>query len=535
MSAASLVFELALMVSPTVYSTVDDMTSATPLPLLPLASHLPNASGLARPPSLNSVIPRAAAARQEFSSLEAWLSAPATLQLPLHQIECQQEHKGRELQRLLLQTHIQQRGNGDVGPALRVMQDAEPIVYSHRRLHPRLLKTIFGSIQITRLSYSRAGAASIHPLDEALQLPARSFSYELQRRLVKAAVQGTFREARERIAEMSGAPIPMRSLDQIIQDAAEDFDAFYAQRTPEPWTDTGSILVAAVDGKGIPMIKPQGAQRRVRLTKGQKANRKKMATVAAVFTRAPWIRTPQQVMESLFGRERTIGAAEKPAPRPEHKRVWASLSKGKAAVIAEVAAEVLRRDPQGHKTHVALTDGERALQILVSQKLEVTLILDLLHVLEKLWKAAYVFHAEGSPEAEHWVRLRTERILEGHVSHVVQGMRQSVTKLRLGGSKGKTLSSVANYLYRNRTRMRYDQYLAAGLPIASGSVEGACKNLIKDRMERSGMRWTEAMAEAIVKLRAIYLSGDLDQYWSFHIQRDQERLHPASRWTVVEK
>ncbi|MCP4209086.1 MAG: ISKra4 family transposase [Shimia sp.] len=440
------------------------------------------------------------------------------------------------MQRLLLQAHIQQRGNGDVGPALFVNQDGqEPTRYSHRRLHARVLKTIFGPIEIIRMGYCRAGSESIHPLDEALQLPARSFSYELQKRMVKAAVQGTFRETGERIAEITGAPVWVRSIEEVIQQAAEDFDAFYAERTPPTWTDTGSVLVAAVDGKGIPMIKPGGAQRAVRLTKGQKANRKKMATVAAVFTRAPWIRTPQQVVESLFGRNRSTRAGENPPPRPEHKRVWASLTKGKAALIGEVAAEVLRRDPQGHKIHVALTDGERALQILVSKKLKVTLILDLLHVLEKLWKAAYVFHAEGSPEAEQWVRRRAEKILEGHVSQVVQGIRQSVTKRALGPSKGKTLSRVANYLYRNRGRMHYDQYLAQGLPIGSGPVEGACKNLIKDRMERSGMRWTEAMAEAIVKLRAIYLSGDLDQYWPFHIQRDQERLHPAGRWSVVQK
>src|SRR6266496_2222835 len=85
----------------------------------------------------------ATAARQEFSSLEDWLSAPSTCQLPLHQIECQQEPRGREVQRLLLQAHIQQRGNGDVGPALRVVQGAGSLVYSHRRLHTRLLKTIF--------------------------------------------------------------------------------------------------------------------------------------------------------------------------------------------------------------------------------------------------------------------------------------------------------------------------------------------------------------------------------------------------------
>ena len=72
---------------------------------------------------------------------------------------------------------------------------------------------------------------------------------------------------------------------------------------------------------------------------------------------------------------------------------------------------------------------------------------------------------------------------------------------------------------------------AGRLPAARS--EGACKNLIKDRMERSGMRWTEQMAEALVQLRAIYLSGDFDRYWEFHIEQDQRRLYPA--WSVVPK
>jgi hypothetical protein len=321
-------------------------------------------------------------------------------------------------------------------------------------------------------------------------------------------------------------------LEEILRDAAQDFDAFYQQREPEP--GNGSILVASVDGKGIPMVKPGGAQPTVRLTKGQKANRKRMATVAAVFTRATWVRTPEQVVESLFRTERQKPTAGQTPPRPENKRVWASLLKGKTAVIEEVAQEMRRRDPQGVQTRVAVTDGERSLQILVEQTLGVTLILDLLHVLEKLWKAAYVFHAEGSLEAELWVLDRTLRILLGDVSQVVKGIRQSVTKRGFFGAKRKTLRGVADYLQRNRARMRYDEYLAQGWPIASGPVEGACKNLIKDRMERSGMRWTEEMAEAIVQLRAIYLSGDFDRYWSYHIAQDQQRLHPG-HWSVVLK
>src|SRR5450755_2617903 len=468
----------------------------------------------------------------EFALLQSWLASSGALQLPLHQIESQQHAKGREVQRLLLQAHLQQRGNGDVGPALYLQQQDGELAYSHRRLGARSLTTVFGTVKLLRMGYSRPNAPGIFPLDQALALPARSFSYELQRRLVKAAVQNPFLDSVQTIAELTGVSVSKRSLEQILPNAAQDFDAFYRQRSHEP--ATGSILVAAVDCKGIPMVKPAGAEPTSRLAKGQKANKKRMATVAAVFTRAPWVRTPQQVVESLFRISRPTPDDVPMPPRPENKRVWASLLKGKDAVIQEVAEEMERRDPSALKTRVALTDGERALQIRVDRKLRVTLILDLMHALEKLWKAAYVFHAEGSLEADLWVMDRTLRILEGGVGQVVKGLRQSITKRALSGAGSKTLRGVADYLYRNRTRMRYDEYLANGWPIASGPVEGACKNLIKDRMERSGMRWTEQMAEAIVQLRAICLSGDFDHYWQFHIEQDQRRLYPAV-WSVVPK
>jgi len=150
------------------------------------------------------------------------------------------------------------------------------------------------------MAYGRRGKESIHPLDETLQLPGRTFSYELQKRMVKAAVQGPFDEARERMEETSGLSIPKRSLEEVIKDAAGDFDAFYASRSPEPSSRTAPILVAAVDGKGISMVKSERAQRVVRPGKGRKANKKRMATVATVFTRKPWVRSPQDVVESLF-------------------------------------------------------------------------------------------------------------------------------------------------------------------------------------------------------------------------------------------
>src|SRR6266700_4640985 len=263
----------------------------------------------------------------EFALLQSWLAASSTLRLPLHHIESQQSEKGREVQRLLLQNHLQQRGTGDVGAALRVQTAGEERLYSHRRLGTRRLTTVFGAVELVRMGYSRPGLPSIFPLDQALALPARSFSYELQRRLVKAAVQNPFLESVQTIAELTGVAVSKGSLEQILPDAAQDFDAFYPQRSVA--TPTGSILVAAVDGKGIPMVKPCADLPRPRLTKGQKANKKRMATVTTVFTPTPWVRTPQPVIESLFPTSRPAAGDAPPPPRQENKRVWASLVKSK--------------------------------------------------------------------------------------------------------------------------------------------------------------------------------------------------------------
>ena len=162
----------------------------------------------------------------EFALLQSWLASGSALQLPLHEIESQQQDRGREVQRLLLQTHLQQRGDGDAGPALYLQQQNGELVYSHRRLGTRSLTTVFGTVELVRMGYSRPGSPSIFPMDRALTLPARSFSYELQRRLVKAAVQNPFLDSVQTIADLTGVSVSKRSLEQILPDAAQDFDAF---------------------------------------------------------------------------------------------------------------------------------------------------------------------------------------------------------------------------------------------------------------------------------------------------------------------
>jgi len=477
---------------------------------------------------------RPASGLDALRDLERFLSDAAEAHLHLSELERGSERRSRELVRLALQTHVDSRGDGDVGEAIIVPgQDEQPLRLAYKRLHTRSVLTLFGEVRVTRMGYGAPGHKALHPLDAELCLPERIYSYECQRRLIRGVICGPFDEAIALVCEMTGLTVPKRSAEQIVRDAALDFDAFYAERAQaEVKPGRGEILVGAIDCKGIPMVKPERALRVVRRGKGEKANKKRMATVAAVHSQTPIVRTPEEVLSSLFA---TDERPERPKRTPpNHKRVWASLIADKDTFIADVQAEMTRRDPRHRRTWVIVTDGERALQRRVCQTFtDVILVLDLLHVLEKLWKAGHALYPEGSREAEQFVYERAERILNGHVSQVIKGLRLIITKRKLTATKAKTLQEVASYLHSNRERMKYDAYLTKGWPIASGSVEGACKNLIRDRFERSGMRWTPETAEALLRLRAVYLSGDLAAYWEFHIQQDQHRLYPT--WQVVLK
>jgi hypothetical protein len=208
---------------------------------------------------------------------------------------------------------------------------------------------------------------------------------------------------------------------------------------------------------------------------------------------------------------------------------------GKVALFLWLADEVMRRNPTQTKPLIFLSDGERALHDRQGEYLpeDAICILDLFHVLERLWKAAWCFFDESTQkqEAQEWVEKELRMLLGGKVGYVVGGLRQMMTKRGLKGTRRKTVREVTGYFERNRARMKYDEYLAAGYPIGSGVVEGACRHLVKDRLERTGMRWQPDGAQAMLNLRATYLNGEWDSFWAYHVAQEDERLYRKLRGT----
>ena len=126
---------------------------------------------------------------------------------------------------------------------------------------------------------------------------------------------------------------------------------------------------------------------------------------------------------------------------------------------------------------------------------------------------------------EEYVDERLRDLLEGRVGAVIEEFRRSITRQHLRGNKRQVVKSAIEYLENNREHLKYDEYLAAGYPIGSGVAEGACRHLVKDRLEQTGMRWTVAGAQAMLHVRALYLNDEWEDYLEFRVEQEQDRLY----------
>jgi len=432
---------------------------------------------------------------------------------------------------------LRMQGDGDVGETIE-MSDGNEL----KRLpepHRRTYHSIFGPFELSRYVYGTREGQRIGfvPLDTRLELPESEYSYVLQDWAGALCVEHAFARTAQTLDMILGLSLPVDSLERMSRKMAESVEGFRTSLKKPPTKEEGEILVVTADGKGIPMRRPTdqrpvGARRK----KGEKANKKQMATLGCVYTVDPKHRTPEDVVEALF-RERAVRRPdESPEPVAQHKRVWSSLTydegdthvDAETEVFAWMAQEVDSRRRDGQPI-VCLMDGQRSLWTSCATHLsreDVAEILDLLHATGYLWDAAYLFHAEGSDEASAFVRDRTLRILRGEVGYVIGGLRQMATKRGLPSAKQEKLTRICNYFHRNRHRMRYDEYLAAGYPIASGVIEGACRHLVKDRMERAGMRWTIDGAQAMLDLRSTYINDQWSPLQAHRIRQETQRLYP---------
>jgi hypothetical protein len=480
-----------------------------------------------------------------LAALADELAGPAAAVLTACELEELLDERGRDVVRQLLQDHFdlrrvreERQAREHPGP----VEGADGITRARLETgHGRLLATMFGTVRVTRCAWRRPGAGNYCPADAALSLPAGRHSHSLAKLAAIEAARGSFDDAHAAIARRCGPVIGKRQIEESVVNAAVGIPAFYAARIPEPCTPSALVVLSA-DCKGI-VMRP-GALRaatakaaaclgkmRTRLSAGEKPNRKRMAALVTVYDAEPAKRRPHDVIAPPGGRHGARGL--RPGPKALAKWLAGSVRKDPADMIAAAFDEAEARDPGHQRTWVVLVDGaEHQLGLIRAEAarrgVTIHVIIDIIHVLEYIWGAAWSLHAAGDPAAEDWVAARALAVLAGGSERAAAQITAEADAASLDASRRPGADACVRYLGNKREFLRYDQALDAGWPIATGVIEGACRHLVADRLSIGGARWGLDGAEAVLTLRAVISNGDFEEYWRFHLAREHQRLYPGT-------
>jgi hypothetical protein len=439
---------------------------------------------------------------------------------------------------------LQAQGNGDLGPTVRTAEGVD--LHRSPTAQKRELRSIFKEHTFDSFVYSRRAKQKIElrPIDAWLGLPKRKESYLFQEFSQLFCVEKAFGVGARQFERIFGQMISVAELEDINRDMGEQADRFLNEKLPKPKAkEEGELLVLTADAKGVPLVKADAQQVPAFDAKERPGNRR-MATLGCAYTVDRFRRTPEDIVAALF-RDATKPPPKRPEacgkhyrgyfayqppgeePIPGAVRVWTWLA-DEAAQRHRVDQPIVRlMDGQPilwESAEVCLDDFIRERRQ-AGQTVRIVDILDILHVSSYVWKAAKVFHVHKEHQ-EAFARDRLLRILRGEVEGVVKGLRRMASVNGLEGSNLETVTTVWNYFEKNVARMRYDEYLAAGYPIATGVIEGACRHVIKDRMEQGGMRWTLAGAEAMLNVRGVNASSESEAFQSWRRAEGAERHHP---------
>lgn len=475
-------------------------------------------------------------ATEKFDALISWAQETSAT---MSEVEVGVEKRGHQLLRAVIQGHLDHRARQE--SKLVSVAGGDDVSRTERREgEKRTVATLVGEVRANRIRYEGGkGVPSLCPQDASLNLAPGKYSHQVRRRLAFTSTQGSFENAIETLGETSAITVPKRQAEKLVRQAACDFNAFYVQRplaAVQPLT-ASTLLVMTTDAKGV-LVYPEDLREETRRKLEKEGNsglyfRKRMAQVASVYHVEPYRRTIESIVRGLMGPSLRVVEPKPKRPKPQDKRVWASIVDSCEDVVGQMFKEALRRDPAHIATWVALVDGAGHQLEMLEDKARAhgvrpVIICDIIHALGYLWNAAKVIEAKAPDRQRAWVAKRLRALLEGEVSQVAAGIRRAKTMLRkrkLTKEQRKTLDESADYLLNHKRYMCYDRYIAAGFPIASGVIEGTVRHLVNDRMAITGAHWRLPSAEAVLRLRALRCSGDFEEYWRFHERQDLHRNH----------
>ncbi len=407
-----------------------------------------------------------------------------------------------------------------------------------RSFSRRSVRTLCGAVSYGRAYLTRHHGGGWFPLDATLGITRDGFSWRVIDVVTRLATRLSYSSVQHTLQALIGWSPSPEAIETLTIGLGQRAPAF--METQGGLDEDGDVLVIEVDGKAAPMVTEAelAARRRPRRKKtGCKCQRHRRRQRRRQLRAAKVTKRKKRGHNSKNGRSATLVAmytlrrgADGKLHGPINKKIWGQFGTRQAAV-EWARAQATRRgfgaDTPG--TVQIVIDGERCLR----QRLEklfpqATITLDLRHAQERLWKAGRLFHEEGSVELEHWVEPLNRLLVNGRIDALLERLRQVRASVSSRGpntrAKRTTLDEQLTYFTERKTIMRYGEYRRADLVLATGVIEGACRYVVAERLDCSGMRWSLKGAEPVLQLRCIELNGDWERFLEWATTKTGEEL-----------
>ena len=248
---------------------------------------------------------------------------------------------------------------------------------------------------------------------------------------------------------MKTIKLSVSAAETIVDDSSNEYEEYYSSIVNMdkirnvPLED--ELTVTSFDGKGVPVIKKEAAKIVGKLGKGEKKQKKKEALVGVKYNISPNIRSAEEVAQNLIYPEAKKSEEKKPEEKKvknkaENKRYIASIEKSKKQVMEEIHESIQEKD-YSKKPLICIMDGALFLWKILKEVFgdisNKVLILDIIHVVEYIWKVANQKYKEGSKKSKDYVYNKLKLILEGKVSEYIQELEDEVIKIK--GKKKRKL------------------------------------------------------------------------------------------------
>jgi Uncharacterised protein family (UPF0236) len=393
---------------------------------------------------------------------------------------------------------LEQRLNADTsdhaGPEL-ACQCGAPAQYRGR--HRKTFESVLGPLHLERAYYHCVKCESgFCPRDRGLGLAKFSLTPGVLRMTGSVAALVSFGESSSLLHELAGVEVNAKQVERAAEGLGTEI-AEYERTALERTGETAPTLYLGMDGTGVPMRASELAGRKGKQPDGSAKTQE--AKVIAIWSAEA--RDAQGTPVRDKGSVTYSAALESAAVRDTDVE--------RSEVAERVLREATRRGFTEAPRCAILGDGAPWIWNTATELFPQAIqILDRFHAKEHLSNVGKIIYGADTPAGKEWIQRRYDQLDEGQIDPLLKALdRHAATH--------DEARKCADYVRRNRHRMRYAEFHAQGLCTSTGVLEAGCKIVVGTRLKRGGMHWTEYGANAIIALRCCKLSTRFEDFWEY--------------------